>query len=492
MSENRTHKAPPQECYIVLGDYSLVVITQGVQGYRRSPLDSGNLQTNRIIADAQNNKLGVTQKQASAMFKASMLLGTGLSVSDSRQICHDRIFEAYIYRPNNPDDLSGVSIKLPATPYEILDSLEKAHLTDGTPYMEITTEKLYCLSERIEPTANLYELNHLAERLGAMSEWEMDCFEGMVMMETAKTADNPIPLERLINFTYSMDDCQIAYGVFDDKSLGKFYEDNDFPVIPANLPEALYELLDYEAIGRKERTGEGGVFTDKGYVVHSGEIAQIYKSGDALPQEKPSYTVMLEVCKGYFNDPAYDNELSELLLLPADDGILDRAIAQVEAASAEECSIKAVDCIVPKLSEIISDALYASDGDCYGAVNELATQLQRLEQSGKLYTYKAMVEAAPQDITLEEAIDLSRQVDWFSVIKEATSPAAYAKDVLSKYCIEQADELFASTDLRRYGEKLIAEKGISMTGYGALWSLDGQTVEQRLCRTGQGMTMEMR
>lgn len=143
----------------------------------------------------------------------------------------------------------------------------------------------------------------------------------------------------------------------------------------------------------------------------------------------------------------------------------------------EECSIKAVDCIVPKLSEIISDALYASDGDCYGAVNELATQLQRLEQSGKLYIYKAMVEAAPQDITLEEAIDLSRQVDWFSVTKEATSPAAYAKDILSKYCIEQADELFASADLRRYGEKLIAEKGISMTGYGALWSMDGQTVE---------------
>lgn len=404
----------------------------------------------------------------------------------------NKIFKAYIYRPNNPDDLSGVSIKLPATPYKILDSLEKAHLTNGTPYMEITSCRLDCLSERIEPTVNLYELNHLAERFGAMSERELDCFEGMVMMETAKTANSPIPLERLINFTHSIGDCQIAYGVSDDKSLGKFYVDNDFPVIPENLPEVLYELLDYEAIGRKERTGEGGVFTEKGYVVHSGEIAQIYKSSDALPQEKPSYTVMLEVCKGYFNDPAYDNKLSEFPMLPANGGILDRAIAQVEAASLEECSVKAVDCIVPKLTEMISDALYASDGDCYGAVNELATQLQRLEQSGKLYTYKAMMEAAPQDITLEEAIDLSQQVDWFSVIKEATSPAAYAKDVLSKYCIEQADELFASTDLRQYGEKLIAQKGISMSKYGALWSMDGQTVEQRLCRTEPNMAMEMK
>lgn len=492
MSKNRTHKAPPQECYIVLGDYSLVVITQGVQGYRRSPLDSGNPQTNRIIADAQNRKLGVTREQASAMFKTATLIRTGAAILDSCQVHQNHVFEAYIFHPNNPDDLSGVSIKLPATPYEILDGLEKAHIADGKLYMEVISEKLDCLSEMLSPTTNLHELNHLAERLSVMSDWELNCFEGMVMMETAKTDNSPIPLERLINFTHSIGDCQIAYGVSDDKSLGKFYVDNDFPVIPENLPEVLYEMLDYEAIGRKQRTGEGGVFTDKGYVVHSGEIAQIYKSGDAAPQEKPNYTIMLEVCKGYFNDPAYDNKLSEFLLLPADDGILDRAIAQVEAASIEECSVKAVDCIVPKLSTMISDALYASEGDCYGAVNELANQLQRLEQSGKLYTYKAMVEAAPQDITLDEALDLAGQVDWFCVTKEANSPAAYARDILSKYYIEQADELYASTNLRRYGEKLIAEKGISMTGYGALWSLDGQTVEQRLGRTEPSMTMEMK
>lgn len=199
--------------------------------------------------------------------------------------------------------LSGVTIKLPATPYEILDGLERAHITDGTLYIEVLSDKLYCLSERIEPTASLYELNHLAERLGTMNERELDCFEGMVMMETAKTADNPIPLERLINFTHSMGDCQIAYGVFDDKSLGKFYEDNDFPVIPANLPEVLYELLDYEAIGRKERTGEGGVFTEKGYVVHSGEMSQAYQTGSAIPRGKPNHTIEIKGCKGFLTIP---------------------------------------------------------------------------------------------------------------------------------------------------------------------------------------------
>lgn len=405
----------------------------------------------------------------------------------------NKIFEAYIYQPNNPDDTSGATIKLPATPYELLDGMERARITGGIPYMEVTSEKLDCLSEMIEPTANLYELNHLAERLSAMSEWELDCFEGMVMMETAKTANNPIPLERLVNFTHSMDDCQIVYEASNDKSLGQFYVDNGMADIPDNLPEILYEMLDYEAIGRKARVSEGGVFTGKGYVVQNGEIAQIYKSSGAMTTafqagEKPNHTIMLEVCKGFFDE---GNHI-ESPLLPADNGMIDRVLGQLEAASVEECSFRAADCIVPKLSEIISDALYATEGDCYGAVNELATQLQRLEQSGKLYTYKAMLEAAPQDITLDEALDLAGQVDWFSVIKEAATPADYARDILSKYCIEQADELYASTNLRRYGEKLIAEKGVAMTEYGALWSYDGQTVEQRLCRTEPSMMMEMK
>lgn len=172
--------------------------------------------------------------------------------------------------------------------------------------------------------------------------------------------------------------------------------------------------------------------------------------------------------------------------------MIDRVLVQLEAASVEECSFRAADCIVPKLTKVISDALYATEGDCYGAVNELAAQLKGLEQSGKLCTYKAMLEAAPQDITLEEAIDLAGQVEWFSVMKEATTPADYARNMLSKYCIEQADVLYANTNLWQYGKKLIAEKGIAMTEYGALWSLDGQTVEQRLCRTEPSMTMEMR
>ena len=106
--------------------------------------------------------------------------------------------------------------------------------------------------------------------------------------------------------------------------------------------------------------------------------------------------------------------------------------------------------------------------------------------------YKAMLNAAPKDITIPEALELSGQIQNFSVIREASTPAEYAQYMLSKYCIEQQDELFSCANLQRYGEKLIAEKGIVLTDYGVLWSMDGQTVEQCLNRESPVLGMEMK
>lgn len=103
-----------------------------------------------------------------------------------------------------------------------------------------------------------------------------------------------------------------------------------------------------------------------------------------------------------------------------------------------------------------------------------------------------MLEVAPKDITIPEALELSAQVQNFSVIREAATPAEYAKHQLSKYCIELQDELFACANLERYGQQLIAEKGVALTDYGVLWSLDGQTVEQCLNRDSPAMGMKMK
>ena len=283
------------------------------------------------------------------------------------------IFELEISRFNPSGANIATEIILPATIYELADALDKARITDENIYsMELIDCKLDYLPQLISHNANLYELNHLAHRLSELSQWELDCIDGMVMMDAVETKYAPIEVERLINMTYSTEYCQIAYEAHDDASLGKFYADNGFVPELETLSEKIFPWLDYAKIGQEMREGEGGVFTPHGYVVRNGEIVQRYQSSDAIPTEKPDYTVLLRVTKGYFNDPKYDNALVTFLNLPADDMALSQAVETVGAASPEECSFAAEDCMVPSLTEKISDALCKTDGDCYGLVKELA------------------------------------------------------------------------------------------------------------------------
>ena len=402
-------------------------------------------------------------------------------------------FKVYISRPDDISGDTGVSIALPATPFEISDALEQARVTNERDIYTVEMEscKLRYLTRLIPPSANIYELNHLAQRLTELAGDQFDCFEGMVKMETAENGSAPIPLERLINFTHSMEECHFVFRVYDDQALGRFYVDNDFPVIPPNLPEALYEMLDYESIGRKARVDEGGVFTHGGYVVQGGEIAEHYHSGDAVPKEKPNHTVLLEVCKGYFHAPEYDSGQTARLMLPTAGYQLAEAVTAVGAASTEECVFTAVDCIVPALTEHITDALEADFGS-YGMVSELAEQLARLEQKGLLTTYKAMLAAAPEDIMLEEAHDLSCEVEGVILSRELASCSDYAKEQLRKCGVPLLDELCGMANLHKYGGRLMEENRVQYTPYGLLRSVDGRTMEEVLGRKSPEQGMEMK
>ncbi len=405
-----------------------------------------------------------------------------------------KIFEVEISRWNPSGANPSAEIALPATPYELADALEKAKITVYTVYSaEVLSCKLDYLPQFIANEANLHELNHLAHRLSALSEWELDCFEGMVMMDAVQTQYAPIPVERLINMTHSTEHCQIAYEAHDDPSLGKFYADNDFVPALEKVSDEIYEYLDFGKIGREMREGEGGVFTSHGYVVQNGEIAAEYHSGDALPFEKPDYAVLLRITKGHFNDPDYDNETAVFLKLPAGDGELLQAVDAVGAASPEECAFSAEDCIAPSLTEKISDALYASEGDCYGLVNELAEQLRQIETENRLLTYKAMLAEAPGDLSLEEALDLAFMTEEFEFLTDTASPAEYAKVEIQRMLSLAGDNglsLFCNLD--NYGRYLLEQRGAAETEYGLLEPQNGMTVEQCLNRLGQSFGMEMK
>ncbi len=238
----------------------------------------------------------------------------------------DKIFGVYAASGDRYATLS-----LPAAPYELMDVLDKADVQDVSK-LHVGIEEYHRFSKLegvLESKLGLCELNALAERLSALDEAESAAFEGMLNMEINQDAI-PIPLPRLIDLAYSTDRCHVLSEVKSDAALGRFYAENGFVQRTDELPDELFELLDFEKIGREMRQSDGGVYTSGGYVMQHSKTAQVYKDMDLTPKA-PSYTVLLELSKGYFDDPQYDNEKTVLLSLPAESAAIDKVLDAIEA-----------------------------------------------------------------------------------------------------------------------------------------------------------------
>ena len=87
------------------------------------------------------------------------------------------------------------------------------------------------LAGRLPEDVDLPELNLLANKLVNLNSLQEAAFEGLVRMDLDK-GTTELPLCRLIDLANSADCCHVAPGVGNDEQLGRFYVDNDFPVIP--------------------------------------------------------------------------------------------------------------------------------------------------------------------------------------------------------------------------------------------------------------------
>lgn len=402
-----------------------------------------------------------------------------------------KVLTVEITRPGEAGVFSTAELELPATMWELQDTLEQARITDEKmPYIvEVLGSPFEALAEMIPVIENLYGLNRLAELIADMGEiehGEITAFEALVKMDDRDKV--PHTIDRLITLAQNTKDVLVA-PAGNDKELGEFVLENEMDERLSKVDDAIYELLDAEKIGRQYRESEGGIFLHGMYAVHNGDM----KDSTTFRQPTPTLgTVLLKVSKAHFNDPAYDNDLTAILTLPAADYQLTEAAVAVEASSAEECVFTAVDCIVPSLTGLINDELYASDGGCYGLVNELAKSLEELNAQGKLPTYKAMLNAITEEITLEDTLDLSGQTEGFILSSEMTSSADYAKEQLQKSGSPMIDELIRRTDLYSYGKELMEQNHVLDTSYGLLRPKNGQTLEQCLNKEMPGMDMGMK
>lgn len=395
----------------------------------------------------------------------------------------NKVFELYLANVQG-DEKRYAALFLPATPYEMQDALERAGCrSQEEAYFQVEEYLDFeYLESVIHPTCSLNHLNALAKELSELDDRQSIAFEGLLRMEQEKN-EGQISIHTLLQLAHNADCCHVVGEARNDSQLGRFYAENDFLEELTDLPEKVFELLDFERIGREQRQAEGGVFTQGGYVVQNTELEQIPLPDD--PPPKPDYTILLEVSRGYFNDGQEDGP-SVTIRLPASEEDLDKALEQLDVASWEECGYACLDCAVPWAREWIEDE------EDLSTIQPFAEELDRLQRQGQLPKYKALLLATDCE-DLRDALEL---VD--SVKEMVFSPAIYSpKDVAlaELQAILDGDglkSLLRHIDLDGYGQELVTADHEVLTPYGLIcqqngepipsWRRDGQEIGMEVCQ----------
>lgn len=489
----------PKNCYAILPrSGELVTITRGRSGYQHSPLDKGNRTENRIIADRENTALGgVTAEQEKDMVDGAIFGWEIILYRNGALFPKDKILQVEISNGGPKSYETSVTLELPATWAEFHDALEKARIKDARHcknevlscrYKPLTTKLIGC-------NVNLLELNLLAQRLAMLTDDDRFGFEGLIKIEQAKTS-GAIPLPRLINLTFNTDQCCVAAHVFNPRELGQLLWDSEM------LPDEAMALLDQAepdseyrnsllaVFGKKHMDDEGGVITSRGYVEMSGEIREVYVPGEMAYFERSAAPVVLKVRKGFFNDPAYDNDLTATLDLPAYKETVWRAVEAVEAASADECGFRCVDCLIPAARELINDAIDKEGGiEQADAFARLLSRKERVWTEADIVKYKALLEASGC-AGLEDAMALAEELDQYDLLPEIAEPWDYAQARLREKYPDLPTVLFRTGQAYQAGMEMLEQDHAALTDYGILRRKDGHPLPELGLEAG-GMTQRM-
>lgn len=396
-----------------------------------------------------------------------------------------KVFEVEISNTGPKGYETATVLGLPATRAEFQDALQKARIEDSRCCRnELVSVNFAGISSgQIGRDVDLLELNFLAERLALLDADGRKGLEGLIQMEQDRLGA-PIPLSRFINLTFHTDLCRFMPGVSNEKELGTFLYENEM------LPQAAMALLDtaepgsryqaalLEAFGQKHSEDQKGVFTHWGYAELAGEFQEIYQKDEMGCFSEPESPIVLEVSKGYFDDPSYDNDQTDILRLPASDKDLWRVVEAVDAASPKECGFRCVECVVPALREIIDLAIDEEDG--IEAANRFAGELEknyRVWDTPEIVKYKALLEANYVS-GLQEAEGLMHHLDEYELLPEIGASWDYAELVLREEYPGLPAELFQTGQAAQIGQRLLAQNSAALTEYGLLRRKDRLPLEQ--------------
>ena len=331
-------------------------------------------------------------------------------------------------------------LTLPATPYVMLDALEKLRL-EAVEKADWELTRCFVtgeLARHLDPEGSLLELNALAEQLSTLSERELAVVEGLTKIEGTAV----IHMDRFIDLAYSADRCHFLDGVLDDAQLGRFCAENGFVPEVDDLPDETFELLDFAKIGRQFRQEQRGVFTNQGYVQRHDELREVHKTLN-LTLKKPNYTILAET---------YSGARVELPYPPHDPMGTE--------------PVRCVDCAAPSLIGLTAGM---------ESMDLLARRLAGVEPQ-ELTAYKALLEA----VDCKDLSDAERLVDSleeYIFTPSLNSPEEVAEEELGVIlCEESIPQLIPYVDLRGYGQALMEQRGGALTPYGLLEREDGQPI----------------
>lgn len=364
----------------------------------------------------------------------------------------------------NPDKDTYVTLELPADPYAVLDAWERLRLAPDT-RVEWEMEdygEFPVLFPGLQSGEGFPALNALAERLTSLDSRQRTAFEGLVKLQDGR----PMEPDALITLSEQAKHCQVAPEATDDASLGRVYAANGSIPEVKDVPDKVFELLDFQLLGRRIRQSAGGVFTRQGYVV---------PDGNWKPTEGQEPRIAPEAPTGFFRLELQLGEERAELTLPAGQELVE-VRERMEAVGLPNCAVTAFHSRVPQLP-----AAWATP-ERLDTLNCLAIRLMVLAErdSLALIKYKAVLEVSSIS-SLEDAMALTERLDAYNLNWAAASPEDVARGELRRSMGEEnADLLCRYLNLYGYGETLIQQYGGELTDYGLLTRADGQPVQKPL------------
>jgi len=364
----------------------------------------------------------------------------------------------------NPDKDTYVTLELPADPYAVLDAWERLRLAPDT-RVEWEMEdygEFPVLFPGLQSGEGFPALNALAERLTSLDSRQRTAFEGLVKLQDGR----PMEPDALITLSEQAKHCQVAPEATDDASLGRVYAANGSIPEVKDVPDKVFELLDFQLLGRRIRQSAGGVFTRQGYVV---------PDGNWKPTEGQELRIAPEAPTGFFRLELRLGEERAELTLPAGQELVE-VRERMEAVGLPNCAVTAFHSRVPQLP-----AAWATP-ERLDTLNCLAIRLMVLAErdSLALIKYKAVLEVSSIS-SLEDAMALTERLDAYNLNWAAASPEDVARGELRRSMGEEnADLLCRYLNLYGYGETLIQQYGGELTDYGLLTRADGQPVQKPL------------